>query len=99
MPQLDGLRALAVAGVLVHHFSVWAYPEGDWREVALHTLATLVAASASWYLLEKPLNRLKRYFAGGPRPAPEGAPAGARVRPAQGPSQAWDPGKKVGQAL
>jgi peptidoglycan/LPS O-acetylase OafA/YrhL len=38
------------------------YPERTWVQFALIILLTVVTASISWYLLEKPLNDLKRYF-------------------------------------
>jgi peptidoglycan/LPS O-acetylase OafA/YrhL len=40
-------------------------------QFVLHTTVTMVLASASWYLFEKPLNDLKRYFPYEGRPARE----------------------------
>jgi len=40
-----------------------SYSDGTWTQFAVSVFATLVIASLSWYLLEKPLNNQKRYFA------------------------------------
>jgi peptidoglycan/LPS O-acetylase OafA/YrhL len=49
-------------------------------QFVLHTAVTVVLASASWYLFEKPLNDLKRYFPYEGRPARE-TEAPLRERP------------------
>lgn len=40
----------------------WIYPENIWIQTALQSMATLVISSLSWYLMERPINNLKRYF-------------------------------------
>jgi hypothetical protein len=56
MRQIDGLRALAVAGVFIDHFI------GVWVPVGNMGVITIAVASLSWHFYEKPLNSLKRYF-------------------------------------
>ena len=36
--------------------------ESGWLNFALSSTATFAVASLSWYLMEKPINDLKRYF-------------------------------------
>jgi peptidoglycan/LPS O-acetylase OafA/YrhL len=52
MIQLDALRALAVLGVLVHHFLP--------QEFFLNS--TIIVAVLSWQFFEKPINYFKRNF-------------------------------------
>lgn len=40
----------------------WPYPVGVWSKFWFQTIATLVVATLSWYLFEKPINDLKRFF-------------------------------------
>jgi peptidoglycan/LPS O-acetylase OafA/YrhL len=37
-------------------------PTGRWEVAFLYTALTLIVAAISWYLLERPINALKRYF-------------------------------------
>jgi peptidoglycan/LPS O-acetylase OafA/YrhL len=43
----------------------WFLVEFGWLHFALASLATLAISSASWYLIESPINNLKRYFPSG----------------------------------
>jgi peptidoglycan/LPS O-acetylase OafA/YrhL len=70
-------------GIYVYHFNVpglirykiaprlgLALPEAPWIKFAIYAAVTLVIASVSWQLIEKPINRVKSRFTYGPRLAP-----------------------------
>jgi peptidoglycan/LPS O-acetylase OafA/YrhL len=50
--------------IVLNHFKVQANFESDhlWIFVLIYISITVIIASASWFLLEKPLNQLKKYF-------------------------------------
>ena len=50
--------------VLAQTFALFGatYAANGWLNFAFVTSATLIMASISWYLFEKPINNLKRYF-------------------------------------
>ena len=54
-----------------------AYPESPISTFLIPTIATLTIASLSWYVLEKPLNDLKRFFTYKPISPAEALPEGA----------------------
>jgi peptidoglycan/LPS O-acetylase OafA/YrhL len=78
---LQFLGTISYGVYLIHNFSAPAvalvcrrtnlpFPEGPLPRFLMLTGATLVAATLSWFLLEKPLNQLKRFFPYARRPEP-----------------------------
>lgn len=53
-----------IPAVLLFLFTAagWQYPQTMWVEFPMATLVTVAVASASWYLLESPINGFKRHF-------------------------------------
>ena len=86
-----GWRPLVALGTVSYAAYLWNYPLTLWLRPSLDDAtglvalpATVLAATASWWLVERPVQRAGRRRAGGGRPAPGGSPtvtAGAPPRP------------------
>jgi peptidoglycan/LPS O-acetylase OafA/YrhL len=69
----------------VHFFPKWAAEKG-WEQLFAYVAASLLVATVSWYALEAPINRLKKYFEyeKADKPEPRGLEAVASVSPPSG---------------